>query len=253
MRSGLEGAPLGKELAGWMLLISSGDLMFSCLHPASLGVMGFTVLWGGCELARRKEISVPSVLCDPLSSRKLQLWEDQEIRDCFLSELASVFPKSAALSVLLHPQHRFGSLPRTSAVSAPGEPLSITRDHPKQPAASGAARGLRCVQLASGFKKEEVNIWKSSRTASPLLTPLAPRCPGATSISVPFFQSYLKANHFCSGAGAPPASCSQPGDLIPCLVLSLGRLLWCTEQGLHDLCPDEVLTSIVPTVTVTSF
>lgn len=124
MRSGLEGAPLGKELVGWMLLISSGDLMFSCLHPASLGVMGFTVLWGGCELARRKEISVPSVLCDPLSSRKLQLWEDQEIRDFFLSELASVFPKSAALSVLLHPQHRFGSLPRTSAVSAPGEPPS---------------------------------------------------------------------------------------------------------------------------------
>jgi len=34
MRSGLEGAPLGKELAGWMLLISSGDLMFSCLHTA---------------------------------------------------------------------------------------------------------------------------------------------------------------------------------------------------------------------------
>lgn len=130
----------------------------------------------------------------PLSSRKLQLWEDQEIRDCFLSELASVFPKSASLSVLLHPQHRFGSLPRTSAVSAPGEPLSITRDHPKQPAASGAARGLRCVRLASGFKKEEVNVWKSSGTASPLLTPLAPRCPGATSISVPFFQSYLKAN-----------------------------------------------------------
>lgn len=65
--------------------------------------------------------------------------------------------------------------------------------------------------------------------------------------------SELPESKSCSGAGAPPALCSQPGDLIPCLVLSLGRLLWCTEQGLHDLCPDEVLTPIVPTVTVTSF
>jgi len=130
MRTGLEGAPLGKELAGWMLLISSRDLMFSCLHPASLGVMGFMVLWGGCELARRKEISVPSVLYDPLSSRKPQLWGDQEIRDLFLSKLASVLPKSASLSVLLHPQYCFGLLPRTSAVSAPGEPPSAARAIP---------------------------------------------------------------------------------------------------------------------------
>jgi len=94
---------------------------------------------------------------------------------------------------------------------------------------------------------------KSSRTASSLLTPQASHCPGATSISAPFFQSYLKANYFCLRAGTPSALCSQPGDLIPCPVLSLGRLLWCTEQGLHYLCPDEVLTPLVPTVTVTSF
>ena len=67
-RSGLEGVPLRKEHAGLRLLISSCDLMFSCLHTACLGDMVFMVLWGGCELAWREEISVPSELYDPLSS-----------------------------------------------------------------------------------------------------------------------------------------------------------------------------------------
>lgn len=59
-------------------------------------------------------------------------------------------------------------------------------------------------------------LWDSISSADPIGTTL----PGCH--PVPFFQSYLKANYFCSGAGAPPALCSQPGDLIPCSVLSHG-------------------------------
>lgn len=83
------------------------------------------VLWGGCELASRDEISVPSVLCDPpFPLEKSSCGKARKSEIC-LSELAPVFLKAISLYVLLHTKDCFGSLPCTSAVSALGESPSL--------------------------------------------------------------------------------------------------------------------------------
>lgn len=145
-----------------------------------------------------------------------------------LSELASVFLKAIFLYIQLHTKYCFGLLPCTSAVSALGEPPSPI---PTSPWSSRLSEHLALPWLQEGGREhmclgQNLCSWHHA----------------AQGISVPFLQSYLKAKYFCLRAGASSALCSQPGDVIPCLVLSLDRLLWCTKQGIHYLFLDEALS-----------